>query len=104
MLRSRDAEVGDTGLVSRHEHIGGLEVAVHDAGGVRGCEPVARLAEELQRFAPGAVPLEPLLERSSVDEVHDEEHVLRGTPNVVNRDEVRMGELRHHLRLATQTV
>src|SRR5690606_17187962 len=72
---ARDAEVG--GLhppVGRDEQVAGLDVAVHQTGGVRGLQRGGRLRDDVEGLvgAQGAVALEDRGERLTGDELHDE--------------------------------
>jgi hypothetical protein len=50
---AREPEVGHAhASVAADEHVLRLEVAVHEAGGVRGGEPGARVDEDRERVAP----------------------------------------------------
>src|SRR4029453_583674 len=79
----RDAEVQDLrdlalpGAVQ--EHVRGLDVAVHDTGGVRGRERRAYGDHDQGRTARGerAALLELLLERMAFEQLHDQ---VRDTP------------------------
>jgi membrane dipeptidase len=67
-----DAEVhhADAPLAVEHD-VGGLEVAVDDAGGVNGFQPAGRLRHQLQRFAGGQGALaHALLEADPVHQLH----------------------------------
>src|SRR5207237_5074031 len=96
------SEVADQhAAVATDEDVVGLEVAMHQARGVRGGEATPRLREDSDQLAP-AVPrlAKPRPERATVDELHDEEHAIVDGADVMHGDDVGMREPRDGLRLA----
>ena len=94
-LQPRQTEIGDqhshAGLVGEsvfagtrslrnQDHVGALEIPVHDAGGVRGIQTGGHLAGDRQRLDGGhrAGPLETLSEGFPDDQLHGQEHDLVG--------------------------
>src|SRR4029079_8143740 len=83
------------------EDIGRLDVAVDDAGAVRGVERAQELAHhahDLPRLEAHAA-VEALLQVLAPDEGHDDERDLALLAEVVHLDDVRMVEARDRLRL-----
>jgi len=100
--RARDAEVADLRLVVLVEKdVRRLQVRVDDAARVREREPVRDLVGEPhgvgQRERAGA--LDALLQRRAGDVLHDDERQSIDLTDVVDADDVRMGELRERPRL-----
>jgi hypothetical protein len=95
--RRRDAEIGDLGGAARgDDQVAGLDVAVHDAGLVRGVERPGRLADDVQ----GGVGREPARpgqdrgQRLAVHQFHDQVGAaeLRRLTVVVDPRDARMGQ------------
>ena len=90
--RPRDSEVGDDRavptLASHQHHVGGLEVAVHDPGAVRGLEPGGELERERQRGrrSERSRSLEARGERLALEQLHRE-----------HRDVPRLGRVAEHV-------
>ena len=61
-------------MLAREQHVGGLDVAVHEPGGVRGVQPGGDLGDDLRRAARGqaAVALERAVQVGPRDVAHDE--------------------------------
>jgi hypothetical protein len=100
-----DAEVGQLGrVVRREQHVGRLDVAVHEAAGVRGREPVEDAIEDAERPRDGQrrVTTEHLREGVAVDPLHDDERGVLVRAHVVDRDHVRMLEPSRAAGLAEQ--
>ena len=104
VVLAREAEVADAdapGMID--EHVRRLEVAVDQAGVVRGGEAFAGLHERADDLAPRAAA-----SRASARSVSPgTSSMTRNTwpsivADLVHRDDVRMRELRHRLRLADQ--
>jgi len=77
----------------------GLEVAMHEPGGVGGGEPAAGLLEHGRDLRERARLGQPLAHRAAADQLHHDEHRLAG-PDLVDRHDVRMRQPRHRLGLA----
>ena len=101
---ARDAEIDDARpAVLVEQDVVGLEVAVHEAGGVRGREAAPRRDEDVEDLAPRAGLVgEPALDRPARDELHRQEHLVLEHADVVHGDDVRVRQARHRLRLAQQ--
>ena len=79
--------------------VGRLEIAVDDALVVRGFEAVGNLPGDLERLVErNRALLDPLRQRRTLDELHDQRAVL----DAVDRGDVRMVEGGEHLRLARE--
>jgi hypothetical protein len=104
VLAACEPEVGDArAALAVDEHVVELEVAVDDAGGVRGDEPASRAAKQLEHLAPAALlSLEPAPQRLAWHELHREKYATGVRADVVDRDDVRVRQPRHRLRLAQQ--
>jgi hypothetical protein len=104
-----DAEVEHLGVVplvaGEHHDVLALEVAVHDALGVRGAERVGDLASDAERAGHRERPLaaqEPR-EVDAIDELHHEVGVpLGAVPEVDDLDDVRVPDGGGGLRLAVE--
>ena len=97
-----DAEVGhlDGAVLEQHDVVG-LDVAVDDAALVRVLERAGDLPGEMQRLPPAerAAALHIHLERDPVDILHHEVFDVVRAADVVDRDDVVVGELGDRVRL-----
>jgi hypothetical protein len=103
---TREPEVGDHDPpVLTAQHVVRLEVPVHEAGGVRGCEPAPGGEERVDdRRGRSLARAQPLRERLAVDELHrDKVAAIRGA-DLVHGDHVGVGKARHRARLAHQPI
>ncbi len=106
--RQRQTEVGDDGAaVSSQQHVGGLEVAVDDAGGVRGLKARRRIEETRQHLAPrprlcARRAADPVLEVLPLDQLHGDPQALRRLADVVDADDVGVVDARDRLRFRLQ--
>ena len=103
---ARDAEVGEVGeaplggALPDQQDVGRLDVAVHQAFRVRGVERVGHLGEHVdrplrrQRAAP-----QQRGEVDALDQPHVQEQASADLAVVVDRDDVRLGQLRGERRL-----
>jgi hypothetical protein len=97
-----EPEVGEHDLaVGVDQHVVGLEVAVHEARGVDGREPASGLHVEVDDLLPGLAALG-VAQGRAADPMHDDVKVALGLAGVVDRDDVRVGELGEHAGLAEQ--
>ena len=103
-----DAEVDQVGelvlVVAAHEHVGRLDVAVHQPGRVRGVQRPRHLGQDPDRAARRhrALRLDHRGEVDAVDQPHVDEQRAVDLPEVVDRDDVRLGQLRGQRRLAAE--
>jgi hypothetical protein len=97
-------EVGDAlATVRPHEHVLGLEVTVNEPDVVGGREPLAGAREPVEHLAPAArLLLQPLPQRSPLDELHRDEHVVAHLADLVDGDDLGVAETRHGLCFAHQ--
>ena len=105
-LHFGQAEVEDLGVAAfGDENIGRLDVAVHDAAGVRGIEGVGNFDSQgedcFQLHGPVA---DQVLERGAVEELHDQEGAVPFLANVVDSTDVGMIEGGSGLGLAAKTL
>ncbi len=99
-----EPEVHDHDAVLSHDHIGRLEVAMHDARRVRGLQPAPGGDEDSQDLAPAAfLVAEPLGERRSFDELHRDEDLLSLGVDLVHRHHVGMVQEGQRLGFAKET-
>lgn len=86
-----DPEVDDLGGAFSGDHdVGGLDVPVHDTGGVSRVQPPAHIRDPPQCVLDGHAPAssEDLLQCAPVDERHDEVRAFAVRPVVVHGDDV----------------
>src|SRR5205814_6809274 len=101
---ARDAEVDELDRAALADHdVVGFDVAVNDAGGVRGGEPSTGGGDHADDLAPGArLLLEPVAQRDAVDQLHRDERVALDVADVEHGDDRWMREPREGLRLAME--
>ena len=76
---------------------------MHQASSMSGGQTLARLPKNAEHFAPGTRLLfQPCPKRPSVDELHRDEDVIFESPDVINRNDVRVRQARHRLGFAQQ--
>jgi hypothetical protein len=81
------------------------QVAVDEAGVVRGGQPAAGLHERGEDLGVGAGrALHPGGEVGAADQLHRDEHVIALDADVVHADDVGVGEPRHRHALAPQAI
>jgi hypothetical protein len=118
--RSGQAEVEQPGIrrsrpgyatLAHEEDVAGLEIAVHDAGAVRGVERARdlrgdgeHLVDAHRQLARAARAHDARGERLALEELHDEERPALLLANVVERTDVRVFQLREHARLALEAL
>jgi hypothetical protein len=88
--RHREPEVGDVRRAAGvDQHVVGLEVAMHQAGGVGGGEPAASADEDLHDRAPVAGGGgQPAGQRAAVDQLHRDEHLIAAGAGVEHGHDV----------------
>ena len=102
----RQAEIEDLGLAAcGQEDIGRLDVAMDDAGAVRGVEGVGqRCANVEQRRQLDRARTEPLAQRLSLEQLHREIVSIALLADVVDGADVRVIERRGGARLAQKAL
>ena len=105
--RLGQAKVEDLGLSgvpacgSGYEDVGGLDVAVDDAFGVRGHQPVGNLNRQVEkRRRLERTSLHQALESASLEELHDHEWLAQVLADVIDGADVGMIQGRGCARLA----
>ncbi len=106
-LADRDPEVGQPrDAVIPDQHVGGLDVPVHDAAFVDRRQPVGhgrRDRHGLGRIEAVAIRRQ-LGDRPTDDEVHHERRLVRIEDGVAHRDDVRVADRLHGCRLAAEAL
>ncbi len=100
----REPEVGHAhASVVADEDVVGLEVAVDDAGGVGGGEAAAGGAQGVDDRAPAARGIaQPAAEGGALDQLHDDEELVVGGADLVDGDDVGVGQARHGARFTRE--
>ena len=100
----RQAEVQDLGpALRREDHVGALQVPVHDAARVGVRERVGQLLAVAQDLLDGQRALgQARAQRLPLDQLHGDVGLAVGLADFVDRADVRMVELRGEARLAQQ--
>ncbi len=106
MFELRQTEVENLRVPARgHEDVGRLDVAMHDALGVRRVESVGNLHGDVdQRIGGEGTGSHPILEGGSLEEFHREEETALGFVDVVDGADVRMIECRGGACLALEAL
>jgi hypothetical protein len=107
-VKLRDAEVEHLhdACALGDENISRLEIAMHDAGLVRGVQCVEHLARVADRFVhrQAALRFDLLRQRDAVEILHhDERRAIFGRAEIVDIDDARMADDRGGLRFTTKT-
>ena len=91
------------GPVAGHHHVGRLQVAVHDAGGVRAGQPGGDVDGQPQQFVERQAAADHAsAERRAVDQLHGDEDAAAGFADVVHGDDVRIAQCRDDAGLLQQ--
>ena len=98
---ARDAEVHhlDRAALGNH-HVGGLEVAMHDAGAMRVSERVEHLHTEMCGLRRGqrAEPIRQIVKRLAAHELHDHQEIVAVLMQLVDRRDARVVQPRERHR------
>ena len=102
----RQPEVAQIGVAARQQDVAGLDVAVHQPGGVRGIERFGDLTHDLRRALgrQGAVAPQELLEVCARDIAHRDVEMAVFLARRVDGDHVRVIDRRGHARLALEAI
>ena len=99
----RQAKVGHADAAIRaHQHVLGLEVAVDQAGGLRGRQPLSRLQNDAHDLAHGVGLAHPRPQSGPLDQLHRQEQLAIERPHIVNGDHMGVGDLGERPRLPLQ--
>jgi len=98
----RQPEIGQLGIAAGcNQDVIGLDIAVQDTGLMGGCQAIGDTGQQLGHVLPTArLPLNPVLERTAVDEFGGQILPAVEFAHVVDSENMRMIERRRHLRLA----
>ena len=96
----RQAEVRQLGVaILRHQDVGGLDVAVQDAGGVGGGQAIRDAGQQLHDLPPRALlAVRPVLERAAIDELGHQVLLAVRFAGFEDREDVGMVERGGRLR------
>jgi hypothetical protein len=89
----------------RDEQVGRFDIAVNDASGMRGVKRVGDFDGDIEQRAQGhRSPVDAMLERLALEQLHDDEVLVLVLADVVDRADVRMIQSRGRLRLALKAL
>ena len=95
--------MGDRTALVGQEQVGGLDVAMDEAGGVGGVEGAGDLGQQVGRQARVERPsLEPIVEVGALDVAHGQERGALGLTGLVDGDDVGVVDRGRQLRLAQE--
>ena len=101
----RQPEVEQLHPALREHHVSRLQIAMHDPLAMRVVERVGDLDAISQRLFDRQRPLrQPVEQRFTLEQLHDEELRLAFVADVVEGADMGMGELRHRPRLALEAL
>ena len=87
----------------RHHNVARFQVAMHDAGGVRGRDGAGNLHRDRQHLTHRRPVLDNVAKRLAVHPLHGDEIDVRLVPHFVDRDNIRVVERARRLRFADQS-
>ena len=107
--RSREPEVEQPRARPGQHHVAGLQIAMHDAGAVRGGERLGDLTADLERLLDRQrPPRQALRQRLAFEELHDQEQSAadfdRQLADVIQRTDVRVLEPRDAAGFALESL
>jgi hypothetical protein len=102
---ARDSKVEQFAAIRRQEDVGGLEIAMHDAAAVKNVDRVEDFEADIDRFLERhwtAVKMRG--ERLTVEQLHRDEELPVGLPNLVELADVRMIDARGEPRFTPEAL
>lgn len=86
---ARDAKIHDFGAAMATDHdVVRLEIAVDDAGSVRGSKTPPSVGKHLQDFGKRPWGREPFVQGQPLDKFHGDEHLIEHKTHVVHGDDI----------------
>jgi hypothetical protein len=89
--------------VPGHQNVGRLDVAMQNAGCVRGSQSVGHANQQVDDLPPGTLLTRPIAQRASIYELGDQVLAALELAGIVNGQYVRMVQRRRHLRFALES-